>query len=275
MQTKEENVNDHNLFDLEECVILKIICGSRAYGLNNENSDTDIRGIYILPIEMQIGIFSQKEMVIHNIGKEDSNFFSLKKFIEVLIRSGPNAIEMLFPPANTILRINDYGESLLKNKDIFLSQQVRKTYYNMTINNIRDALNIELKSHNEYREKYNYDTKQAANALRTIRFGTELLETGKITVHRTNDKNELLNLRNGKYTADEFAIIEKKKNKKNGKLETYVIGGLMRDEFDKFEIACSNSVLPEEINLVEANKLLIELTSQRFNLNIKSNSQSR
>jgi hypothetical protein len=45
-----ENVLDE--FDLMDRVIYRCIVGSRAYGLDDEESDTDRRGIYLPPAEM-------------------------------------------------------------------------------------------------------------------------------------------------------------------------------------------------------------------------------
>jgi hypothetical protein len=48
-------------FDLEEFVLYRCIIGSRAYGLETDGSDTDVRGIYIAPAEMQWSLFGAPE----------------------------------------------------------------------------------------------------------------------------------------------------------------------------------------------------------------------
>ena len=50
---------DHVLdeFDLMDCVIYRCVVGSRAYGLDEEASDTDRRGIYLPPAEMHWSLY--------------------------------------------------------------------------------------------------------------------------------------------------------------------------------------------------------------------------
>ena len=44
-------------FDLDQFVIYRCVCGSRAYGLETDDSDTDLRGVYLAPAEMQWSLF--------------------------------------------------------------------------------------------------------------------------------------------------------------------------------------------------------------------------
>src|SRR5690606_28318483 len=40
---------EHDLYD---CVVLRVVVGSRAYGLDEPGSDTDLRGVYLPPAEL-------------------------------------------------------------------------------------------------------------------------------------------------------------------------------------------------------------------------------
>ena len=44
-------------FDLETLVIYRCVVGSRAYGLDSDESDTDRRGVYLAPTELQWSLF--------------------------------------------------------------------------------------------------------------------------------------------------------------------------------------------------------------------------
>src|SRR4051812_35206236 len=52
---KDRLGNADNLagFELEDFIIYRCIVGSRAYGLDTDASDTDLRGIYLAPAELQ------------------------------------------------------------------------------------------------------------------------------------------------------------------------------------------------------------------------------
>lgn len=62
------------------------------------------------------------------------------------------------------------------------------------------------KNRNEARavleEKYNYDTKHAMHLVRLLRMGVEILSEGQVLVERP-DAEELMDIRNGKWTYDE------------------------------------------------------------------------
>jgi len=44
-------------FDLESVIIYRCVVGSRAYGLDNAESDTDRRGIYLAPADLHWSLF--------------------------------------------------------------------------------------------------------------------------------------------------------------------------------------------------------------------------
>ena len=53
-------------FDLETLVIYRCVVGSRAYGLDNDESDTDRRGIYLAPADLQWSLFGAPEQFEDN-----------------------------------------------------------------------------------------------------------------------------------------------------------------------------------------------------------------
>ena len=53
-------------FDLESVIIYRCVVGSRAYGLDNDESDTDRRGIYLAPAELQWSLFGAPEQFEDN-----------------------------------------------------------------------------------------------------------------------------------------------------------------------------------------------------------------
>jgi uncharacterized protein len=43
---------------LESLIIYRCIIGSRAYGLDTDDSDTDLRGIYLAPADLRFALAS-------------------------------------------------------------------------------------------------------------------------------------------------------------------------------------------------------------------------
>ena len=71
---KEGDINDasqvlakHNLFDR---VIFRCVIGSRAYGLDDESSDVDHRGIYLPPARQHWSLYGVPEQLENDATQE-------------------------------------------------------------------------------------------------------------------------------------------------------------------------------------------------------------
>lgn len=80
---------DHLLF---EC-----ITGSRAYGTDTPESDTDIRGVFVLPADRLLGL-SRIEQVSDET--HDETYYEIGRFIQLLGKNNPNILEILFSEAD-------------------------------------------------------------------------------------------------------------------------------------------------------------------------------
>ncbi len=73
-------------------IILECISGSKAYGTHLPTSDTDIKGVFVLPEEAYFGMNCTEQV------SDESNdvvYYELKRFIELLYRNNPNLMELL------------------------------------------------------------------------------------------------------------------------------------------------------------------------------------
>ncbi|MDQ7825280.1 MAG: nucleotidyltransferase domain-containing protein [Candidatus Eremiobacteraeota bacterium] len=115
---KEEEFWERNL-------ILRVLCGSRAYGLAGDDSDEDTRGICIPPREFLLGLrtFDQHESIGH-----DHVVYSLAKFVRLALQGNPNIIETLFADPEHVLFVNAPGGRLLEGRRIFLSRRVGERF---------------------------------------------------------------------------------------------------------------------------------------------------
>lgn len=103
---------------LGDNIILLTLGGSYAYGMNNENSDVDFRGI-ALNSKDDILLGSDFEQIL---GGEDTTIYSFNKIIELLSKCNPNTIEMLGCLPEHYIHLNKIGKELLENRKIFLSK---------------------------------------------------------------------------------------------------------------------------------------------------------
>jgi predicted nucleotidyltransferase len=84
---------DINYLKQNKLIIFECISGSKSYNLNTPESDTDIKGVFILPEEefYKIDYIPQ----ISN-SSNDIVYYELKRFIELLYKNNPNVLEMIY-----------------------------------------------------------------------------------------------------------------------------------------------------------------------------------
>lgn len=99
---------------------LASVIGSRLYGIASEDSDMDIRGFVIPPLDYVLGF---KRFDQYEYANADIVIYSIKKYIDMLINGNSQAIESLF--SNDIIELSVFGTEILNNRKLFLS----KKYY--------------------------------------------------------------------------------------------------------------------------------------------------
>jgi hypothetical protein len=82
------------------CLLLEVISGSRAYGTNTPQSDTDLKGVFVQPLEGVMGLHREEQI---NNESNDIAFYELGRFAELLAKNNPGLLEMLFTPVDCIV----------------------------------------------------------------------------------------------------------------------------------------------------------------------------
>lgn len=110
----------------KEWIIYEVVSGSNAYGLATPESDIDIKGVCIPPIEYFFSPFKNYEQ--YEDRENDITIFALKKFVKLASMANPNVIELLFIDEKWIRTITPAGQLLRDNRDLFLSAKAKFTY---------------------------------------------------------------------------------------------------------------------------------------------------
>lgn len=121
-------------------LVFEVIAGSKAYGLNTAKSDTDIRGVFILPKDMYYGLEYTGQV---NNETNDIVYYELKRFMELLAKNNPNILEMLNTPSNCVLQKHELMDML--KPEIFLSKLCEQTFANYAYTQIKKAYGLEKK----------------------------------------------------------------------------------------------------------------------------------
>lgn len=123
-----------------QCLLLEVISGSRAYGLNTEKSDTDIKGIFVQPMESWFG-FQRIEQV--NNATNDECFYELGRFVELAAKNNPTVLEMLATPEDCV----KYRHPLMDHfpLELFLSKLCQDAFTGFANSQIKRAQGLNKK----------------------------------------------------------------------------------------------------------------------------------
>ncbi len=128
-------------------LLLQCISGSRAYGLDTPQSDTDIRGIFYLSRQEFYGLNYTDQVANPS---NDIAYYELKKYIELLTRNNPNILELLNTPTDCIL----YRHPVLDiiKPEIFLSKLCLQTFAGYALTQVKKAGGLNKKIFNPVAE---------------------------------------------------------------------------------------------------------------------------
>ncbi|MEL7265417.1 MAG: nucleotidyltransferase domain-containing protein [Planctomycetota bacterium] len=173
----------HGLFDR---VIYRCVIGSRAYGLEQEDSDTDRRGIYLPTANLHWSLYGVPEQLENDETQEV--YWELQKFLTMALKANPNILECLHSPI--VETITPLGEALLSIRDVFLSKLVFQTYGGYVASQFKK---IQTDIRNQNRVKW----KHVMHLIRLLLSGIHVLKTGEVVVHVGEHRDALLEIRNG------------------------------------------------------------------------------
>jgi uncharacterized protein len=215
-------------FDLENLVICRCVVGSRAYGLDTDESDTDRRGVYLAPAGLQWSLFGAPEQFEDNATQ--SCYWELQKFLTMALKANPNILECLYSPM--VEKSTPLGEGLLAIREAFLSQMIFQTFNGYAMSQFKK---IEQDLRNSGQVKW----KHAMHLLRLLLTGAATLRQGRVPVRVEKHRPRLLAVKRGEIAWPEVNEWRKQ---------------LHQD----FERALSETKLPERPDYEKANGFLIQ-----------------
>ena len=173
-------------FDLEQFILYRCVVGSRAYGLDTDDSDTDRRGIYLAPADLQWSLFGAPEQFEDNATQ--SCYWELQKFLIMALKANPNILECLYSPL--VEKVTPLGEELLSLRQQFLSQMIFQTFNGYSLSQFK-KIEQDRRNHGEVRWKH------AMHLLRLLLTGAATLRTGRVPVHVEAHRDRLLAVKRG------------------------------------------------------------------------------
>jgi predicted nucleotidyltransferase len=214
-------------FDLESFIIYRCVVGSRAYGLDNDESDTDRRGIYLAPAELEWSLFGAPEQFEDNATQ--SCYWELQKFLTMALKANPNILECLYSPM--VEKVTPLGAELIAVRQGFLSQMIFQTFNGYAMSQFK-KIEQDIRNQGEVRWKH------AMHLLRLLLTGAATLREVRVPVRVEAHRERLLSVKRGELPWAEVDVWRKE---------------LHLD----FERALTETKLPERPDYEAANRFLI------------------
>ncbi|TWT87180.1 putative nucleotidyltransferase [Pseudobythopirellula maris] len=236
MPAKEGAINDsnktlstHGLFDR---VIYRCVVGSRAFGLETDESDTDRRGIYLPPADLQWSLYGVPEQLENDgpVGwKGEECYWELQKFLIMALKGNPNILECLYTPL--VEHVTPLAEELLAMQDAFLSRLVYQTYNGYVMSQFK-RMQADLRNQGKVKPKH------VMHLIRLLLSGIHVLREGFVPVDVGRHRERLFAIKNEEMPWDDIEAWRKK----------------LHAEFDR---ALEETDLPERPDYERASEFLV------------------
>lgn len=130
-------------------ILFETIAGSRAYGTNLPHSDTDIRGVFILPSDYILTKYGMKHGIDQvNNSTNDITYYELGKFLKLVETNNPNILEILNSPEDCIQFEHPLWKQIIEHKDKFVTKLCRKSFGGYALQQIKKASGLNKKVFN-------------------------------------------------------------------------------------------------------------------------------
>lgn len=203
----QDKLSQHNLLLLGRV-------GSYAYGTDTEDSDVDLMGVFIPSKDDILGLGYKTVQDSYDYKFPDHDIeivlYDIRKFTNLVLKGNPNVTPLLFlTRENSYLTQTDQAFHFV---DILQLSCMSKKMYAPLVGYATSQLSrIEGKNTGKLGdkrkalvEKYGYDTKFAHHAIRLLLVARTLFRHGLYPVHMKVNKKLLLDIRNGKYTHNQY-----------------------------------------------------------------------
>jgi hypothetical protein len=173
-------------FRLFDHVIFRCVIGSRAYGLEGDESDTDRRGVYLPPAEAQWSLYGVPEQLENHQRQE--TYWELQKFLTLALKANPNILECLYSPI--VEHATDLAREMIDMRASFLSKIVYQTYNGYVMSQFK-KLQADLRNKGEVKWKH------VMHLIRLLIGGVTVLREGYVPVRVEEHREKLMGIRRG------------------------------------------------------------------------------
>lgn len=174
-----------DISSLSRFVASRCVVGSRAFGLDHADSDTDRRGFYLPPADLHWGLAGVPEQLESD---NEECYWEIEKFIRLALKANPNILECLYSPM--VEKCTPLARELIDLREIFLSRHVHRTYNSYVLSQFK-------KLEQDVRNRHEVRWKHVMHLIRLLLSGIEVLERGLVPLRMDAHRDQLLAIRSG------------------------------------------------------------------------------
>lgn len=243
-----QNPNPNNLLALLPQIpyspgtILLAVRGSLAHGMyvggTDGIDDKDFMGVVLPTFEERFSLrdWHSRGTREYQQGEIDLVEYEITKLFSLLLKCNPNVLSLLWMKDEYYLLKTPLGQLLRDNRGLFSSRKAMNAFVGYGYGQIglmrrSNRHGFRGAKREELIEKFGYDCKNAAHAVRLLRMGIEFLQTGILNVNRTDiDAGELLSIKRGEWKLE---VIEEAANTLISRLHSSVSESPLPEEPDR------------------------------------------
>lgn len=222
-------------------IILEGVTGSVAYGLATENSDVDIKGVYLLPLRKVLEMGFDPNGTTKDHTDPDWVYHEVGKFMKLVVAGNPTVNELLWLEEYT--KLTPVGQMLIDNRKLFLSTKaVMNAYSGYAKGQAERLARRTAQGLDGYDSSLkNRFAKHTRHCFRLLLQARQLLETGELTVRVSESDREWLFKMGESVSADT------------------VVDEFIRQDTELKKVV---SILPDQPDTEKLNALLYEIRQQ-------------
>lgn len=153
--------------------------------MNQDGSDSDRRGFYLPPADLEWSLAGVPEQLE---SENDEVYWEIEKFIRLALKANPNVLECLYSPL--VETCTAFAHELIEMRHIFLSQYVHRTYNAYVLSQFK-KLEQDLRNHGQIRWKH------VMHLIRLLLSGVVVLKHGFVPLRVDEFRDRLLAIRRG------------------------------------------------------------------------------
>ena len=173
--------------------LLKVLVGSRAHGLHNEDSDYDYRGVFLVPTAKLLSLYPDTKNVQWIEGDIDNTSWELGHFLHMATKCNPTILECFAAPVHEATKEGMALRDLFPH--VWNSTGVMNAFIGYGLNQRKKFLD----------SKDGRPAKFAVAYARSLYMAEQLLLTGELIIDMTSTKlfSTLVRWKGGVYTMGE------------------------------------------------------------------------